>query len=423
MSSPSSLVELHLGANSVQAFDLAKVRSDFPILTREIHGRPLVYLDNAASAQKPRQVLEAMQDVHERHYANVHRGAHTLSQEATDLFEQARVKAQRFINAADDHEIVFTRGGTEAINLVAASYGRGFLTAGDEVIISYLEHHSNIVPWQLLRDQIGIEIKVVPVDDDGAFMLEEYQALLGPKTKLVAVTHISNALGSVTPVAELIRLAHDQGAKVLLDGCQAVPHQKVDVQALDVDFYAFSSHKIYGPTGIGVLYGKRDLLNAMPPYQGGGEMILSVSFEKSVYQESPHRFEAGTPAIVEAVGMGAAMDYLEALGLENVAAHEAGLLAYGTERLSQIPGLRIIGTAKEKAGIISFVLDGIHAHDIGTIVDRAGVAVRTGHHCAEPLMHRFGVSATARASFGLYNTLEEVDALADSIVKVQEIFG
>ncbi len=411
------------GDNSTLAFDLERIRSDFPILERKIHGQPLVYLDSAASAQKPRQVMDAMREASETCYSNVHRGAHTLSQEATEAFEAGRKKAARFINAASHEEIVFTRGATEAINLVASSYGQGFLRAGDEVIFSHLEHHSNIVPWQLLRERSGIVLKVVPVDDDGNFLLEEYQKLLGPRTKLVAVTHISNALGTITPIAEIIRLAHDAGAKVLVDGCQALPHQKVDVQALDADFYAFSAHKMYGPTGIGVLYGKRDLLNAMPPYQGGGEMILKVTLENSTFQQAPHRFEAGTPAILEAIGLGAAVDYIEAIGHENIAAHEAGLLAYATERLADIPGLTIVGQAREKASIVSFVMDGAHPHDIGTVIDRAGVAVRAGHHCAQPLMERFGLAATARASFGLYNTRSEIDALAEALIKVREIFA
>ena len=388
-----------------------------------MNGKPLVYLDSAASAQKPRQVMAAMQEISETCYANVHRGAHTLSQEATDAFEAGRRKAAAFLNAASDSEIIFTRGATEAINLVATSYGHGFLKAGDEVVISHMEHHSNIVPWQMLREQIGIVLKVIPIDDDANLDMDAYRDLLGPKVKLVAVTHISNSLGSITPLAEIIRLAHAAGAKVLVDGCQAVPHMKVDVQALDADFYVFSGHKIYGPTGIGVLYGKRDLLNAMPPYQGGGEMILKVTFEETTYQTTPHRFEAGTPAILEAVGLGVAIDYIEAIGHDAIAAHEAGLLAYGTERLSEIDGLTIVGQAKEKASIISFVMDGVHAHDIGTIVDQMGVAVRTGHHCAQPVMDRFCIPATARASFGIYNTREEVDALAESLIKVKEIFG
>ncbi len=411
------------GDNSTAAYDVEKVRADFPILAREIYGKPLVYLDNAASAQKPRQVLEAMNEAYESYYSNVHRGVHYLSQVCTDAFEAARHKVARFINASGDDEIVFTSGATEAINLVAQSYGRSLLKAGDEVVLSHMEHHSNIIPWQLLRDQLGIEIKVAPIDDDGNLVLEDFAALLGPRTKLVAITHISNALGSIVPIAEVIRLAHDRNIPVMVDGCQAVPHMRVDVQALDADFYTFSGHKLYGPNGIGVLYGKRDLLNAMPPYQGGGEMIDVVTFERSTYKQAPHRFEAGTPQIVEAIGLGAAIDYVESLGQERIAAHEDGLLAHATRRLGEIPDLRIVGQARDKASIISFVMEGAHPHDIGTIVDRAGVALRAGHHCAQPVMDRFGVPATARASFGLYNTREEVDRLVDSLHKVQDIFG
>jgi cysteine desulfurase/selenocysteine lyase len=405
------------------AFDVARVREDFPILREEIYGKPLVYMDNAASAQKPRQVIEAMSHALETCYANVHRGNHYMSQHATDAYEEARTKVQAFLGAGRPEEIIFTHGATEAINLVAQSYGQGFLKAGDEVVLSVMEHHANIVPWQLLRERMGIEIKVAPIDDDGNFLFEEFEKLLSPRTKVVAITHISNALGSITPIAEIIQAAHDAGAVALVDGCQAAPHHRLDVQALDADFYIFAPHKIYGPTGIGVLYGKADLLNAMPPYQGGGEMIRRVTFEQTTFQDIPHRFEAGTPPIIEAIGLGAAVDYLTALGQEAVAAHEAGLLAYATERLSDIEGLTIIGRAREKASIVSFVMDDAHPHDIGTIIDRAGVAVRAGHHCAQPLMDRFGVSATARASFGVYNTREEVDALADALIKVREIFG
>ena len=405
------------------SFDVTHVRDDFPILKRRIRGRPLVYLDSAASAQKPKAVLDAMQSAHETIYANVHRGVHTLSQEATDAFEAARVKLRSFINAASADEVIFVRGATEGINLVAASYGRTFLSAGDEIILSELEHHSNIVPWQLLQAEKGIVIKVAPIDDDGNFLLPAFERLLSPRTRLVAVTHVSNALGTVTPVRAIIEAAHRAGAKVLLDGCQAVPHMAVDMQALDVDFYAFSGHKMYGPTGIGVLYGKKELLTAMPPYQGGGEMISTVTFAKSTFKEPPHRFEAGTPAIVEAIGLGAAADYLTALGREAVRAHEQTLLAYASQRVSALPGLQIVGRAAEKAAIVSFVMEGVHAHDIGTILDRAGIAVRAGHHCAQPLMERLGLAATARASFGLYNTMEDVDALADALKIVREIFA
>jgi cysteine desulfurase/selenocysteine lyase len=423
MSSNASAPYAASGSNSMLAFDVARVREDFPILRQEVYGKPLVYLDNAASAQKPRQVIGAMSHALETCYANVHRGAHYMSQHATDAYEQARAKVQAFLGAERPEEIIFTHGATEAINLVATSYGQGFLKQGDEVVLSVLEHHANIVPWQLLRERTGIEIKVAPIDDDGNFLFDEFEKLLTPRTKMVAITHISNALGTITPIAAIIEAAHAAGAKVLVDGCQAAPHQHLDVRALDADFYVFAPHKIYGPTGIGVLYGKADLLNAMPPYQGGGEMIRKVTFEETTFQDIPHRFEAGTPPIVEAIGLGAAVDYLSAIGQTAVEAHEAGLLAYASERLADIPGLTIIGRAREKASIVSFVMEGAHPHDIGTVIDRAGVAVRAGHHCAQPLMERFGLSATARASFGLYNTREEVDALADALAKVREIFA
>ncbi len=423
MSSPSNVIDIAPGDNSIAAFDVERVRADFPILKQEVFGHPLVYLDNAASAQKPRQVLDAMQEAYETYYSNVHRGLHRLSQLSTDGFEAGREKIARFVNAESSDEIVFTRNATEALNLVAACYGRAFLKKGDEVIISTLEHHSNIVPWQLLRDRIGIVLKIAPIDDAGNFLLDEFHELLGPRTKLVAVTHVSNALGTVTPIKEIIHLAHKYDVPVLVDGSQAVQHMVVDVRALDADFYAFTGHKLYGPSGIGVLYGKRDFLNALPPYQGGGEMISSVTFEKSEFKDAPHRFEAGTPAIVEAIGLGAAVDYVDSLGRDNVAAHEAGLLAYATERLSQVPGLTIIGTAKEKTSIVSFVMESAHALDVGTVVDRAGVAIRAGHHCAQPLLQRLGLTATARASFGIYNTRSDVDALAKALGSVREIFG
>jgi cysteine desulfurase/selenocysteine lyase len=410
------------GDNSTLAFDVERVRADFPILQEMVHGKPLVYLDSGASAQKPRQVLEAMDEVYRTGYANVHRGAYYFSQHLTDRYEGVRAKVARFLNAGSDQEIVFTRSVTEAINLVAYSFG-GQLKAGDEVVISEMEHHANIVPWQLLRDRVGIALKVVPVADDGSFRMDAYEALLGPKTKLVAVTHTSNVLGTVTPMKEIIRLAHKVGARVLVDGAQAVVHGKVDVRDLDADFYGFTGHKLYGPTAIGVLYGKAELLKDMPPFQGGGDMIRSVSFEKTTYAEPPLRFEAGTPPIVETIGLGAAIDYVNAIGQDAIAAHEAGLLAYATARLNQVEGLTIVGTAKEKASIISFVLDGIHPHDIGTIVDREGVAIRVGHHCAQPLMERFGVTATARASMGLYNTRAEIDVLVKALDKVKDIFG
>jgi cysteine desulfurase/selenocysteine lyase len=423
MSEAMKTANVREGANSMLAFDVERVRADFPILHQEIYGQPLVYLDNGASAQCPRQVIDRMSEVYETIYANVHRGVHYLSQRSTEAFEGARETVARFINAESANEIVFTRGTTEAINLVADSFGRAFLKPGDEVIISHMEHHSNIVPWQLLRDRAGIVLKVIPIDDTGALVMDAYRDLLGPRTKLVAITHVANSIGTVVPVKEVTRLAHAAGARVLIDGAQAVPHLEVDVRDLGVDFYAFSSHKLYGPSGIGVLWGRRDLLNAMPPYQGGGDMIQRVTLEKSEFKAAPHRFEAGTPAIVEAVGLAAAIDYVTSLGLDNIAAHEHGILAYATAKLSAIEGLEIVGTAEDKAAIISFTLGRAHAHDIGTILDRAGVAVRAGHHCAEPTMDRFGLDATARASFGLYNTREEVDRLAEGLMLVKEFFG
>ena len=404
-------------------FDVERIRADFPILTKQIYGRPLVYLDNGASAQKPRAVIDTMREVMENDYANIHRGVHYLSQHLTDRYEAARATIARFMNAASPDEIVLTRNATESINLVAASWGRKFLSAGDEIVISEMEHHANIVPWQLLRDEKGVVIKVVPVDDAGNFLLDAYERLLGPKTRLVAIAHTSNVLGTVTPAKEIIRLAHARGVPVLLDGAQAIVHGGVDVRDLDVDFYAFTGHKLYGPTAIGVLYGKAALLAKMPPYQGGGDMIANVTFEKTTYREPPARFEAGTPPIVETIGLAAAIDYVNAVGVDRIAAHEHDLLAYATAKLGEIPGLRIIGTAEGKGPILSFVMEGVHAHDIGTIIDRAGVAIRAGHHCAQPLMERFGVPATARASFAMYNTRAEVDVLAEALGTVQEIFG
>jgi len=409
------------GANT-PAYDVSRIRRDFPILARSVHGRPLVYLDNGASAQKPRRVIDTMRQVMEEDYANVHRGVHFLSQRATERYDAARETVARFLGA-EAREIVFTRNLTESINLVAATFGRRFFEKGDEVIVSEMEHHANIVPWQLLEMEKGIRIRVVPVDDAGNLRMDVYESLLSPRTRLVALTHCSNVLGSVTPAAEIVRLAHARGIKVLLDGAQAVVHRAVDVKALDVDFYGFTGHKLYGPTGIGVLYGKYELLAQLPPYQGGGDMIRSVSFAGTSFKEPPERFEAGTPAIVEAIGLAAAIDYVTELGQDAIAAHEEQLLDYATKRLLEIPGLTIYGRAPEKAAILSFTLEAAHAHDIGTIVDREGVALRTGHHCAQPLMERLGVAGTARASFGLYNTREEVDRLADAILSVKEIFG
>ena len=402
-------------------FDVMRLRGDFPILDRRVHGKPLVYLDNAATSQKPHCVIEREARYYAETNANVHRGIHSLSQEATDAYEAARDAAQRFINAARREEIVFVRGTTEAINLVAASFGQR-LKPGDEILITGMEHHSNIVPWQLLCERGGAVLRVASISDAGELNLESFERRLGPHTKLVAITHVSNALGTINPVREMIALAHARGAVVLVDGAQAAPHLAVDVQALDCDFYAFSGHKLYGPTGIGVLYGKTALLDAMPPWQGGGDMIRQVTFAQSTWNDLPYKFEAGTPNIAGAIALGAAIDYLQAIGLDAVAAHEHALLGHATALAAGIPGLRLIGTARDKAGILSFVLDDVHAHDVGTILDHDGVAVRTGHHCAMPVMERFGVPATARASLALYNTKEDIEALVRGILRVQEMF-
>jgi len=404
-------------------YDVYRVREDFPILAELSHGKPLIYLDNAATSQKPRQVLEAMDHAYRHAYANVHRGVHDLSERATRAYEDARSRVQRFIGANDAREIVFVRGTTEAINLVAATYGRANIREGDEILITEMEHHSNIVPWQLLREQTGAKLKVAPINDAGELLMEEFEKLLSERTRIVALVHVSNALGTINPVRRMIELAHDAGAKVLIDGAQAVPHMRVDVQDLGCDFYAFSSHKLYGPSGVGVLYGRYDLLDAMPPYQGGGEMIRRVTFERSDFAKPPTRFEAGTPNIVAPVGLAAAIDYVENLGLENIAAHEDDLLRYATDIAADTEGMRLIGTAAQKASILSFELKGVHPHDIGTIVDHEGVALRAGHHCAMPVMDHFRVPATTRASFGLYNTREEVDALFASLAKVREVLG
>jgi cysteine desulfurase/selenocysteine lyase len=411
-----------LPSAAAPALDAARLRADFPILSRQVHGKPLVYLDSAASSQKPRAVIEAEARVYEEIYSNVHRGVHELSVKATDAYEAARGRVQRFLNARSAKEIVFVRGTTEAVNLVAGSYGRTHVAAGDEVLISGLEHHSNIVPWQLLCAEKGATLRVVGITDSGEVPLDELERLLSPRTRIVAVAHISNALGTLLPVREIVRIAHARGVPVLLDGAQAAPRLRVDVRDLDCDFYAFSGHKAYGPSGIGALFAKAELLAAMPPWQGGGDMILSVSFEKSTWNEVPYKFEAGTPNIAGAIALGAAIDYIEGLGMERIAAHEDDLLRYGTERLSAVPGLRLVGTAREKAGVLSFVLDGVHPHDVGTVLDYEGIAIRTGHHCAQPVMDRFGIPATARASLGLYNTREDLDALVAGILKVQEMF-
>jgi cysteine desulfurase/selenocysteine lyase len=405
------------------ALDVERVRKDFPILERHINGRPLVYLDSGASSQRPRQVLRAVEEYETHSHANVHRGVHALSQAATEAFEGARERVRRFINARSTKEIIFVRGTTEGINLVAQSYARPRFKAGDEILITALEHHANIVPWQMVCEQTGCTLKVAPIDRRGELVFDEFLKLLSPRTKLVAVAHVSNALGTVLPVKRIIDAAHAQGAVVLIDGAQAVPHTAVDVRALGCDFYTFSSHKIYGPTGVGVLYGREELLEAMPPWQGGGDMILSVSFEKTTYNELPYKFEAGTPNISGAVGMAAAMDYIEGLGIEKIAAHEHRLLELATRALEKIPGIEIIGTAAHKAAVLSFTLEGVHPHDLGTILDTEGVAVRTGHHCAQPVMTFFGIPATARATFGVYNTEQDVASLVAAIEKVREVFG
>jgi cysteine desulfurase/selenocysteine lyase len=404
-------------------FDVAQVRSDFPLLRRQSRDRPLVYLDNAATTQKPQVVIDAITRYYTEINANVHRGVHELSEAATEAYEGARGKVRTFLNAREAREIVFTRNATESINLVAHAFGRQHVHKDDEVVISAMEHHSNIVPWQLLCEQQGARLRVAPIDDRGELMLEAFERLLGPRTKLVAITHMSNALGTITPAAEIVRMAHAHGIPVLLDGSQAAYHMPVDVQALDCDFYAVTGHKLYGPTGIGVLYGKASVLTDLPPFLGGGDMIASVTFEKSTWNALPYKFEAGTPDIAGAIGLGAALDYIKSVGLENAARHEQHLLAYGTEALTSIPGIRMIGTATHKASILSFVMDGVHPHDIGTIVDREGVAIRTGHHCAQPVMDRFGVPATARASLAMYNTREDVDALVRALGRVREVFA
>ncbi len=404
-------------------FDVAKVKEDFPILKQTVNGKPLIYLDNAATSQKPQSVIDALVGYYSADNSNVHRGVHTLSQRATDHYEEARSKVRRFINADDDREIIFVRGTTEGINLVAQTYGKENIHEDDEIIISAMEHHSNIVPWQMLCQERGAILKIAPINDSGELLLEEYEDLLSPRTRLVSLVHVSNALGSIIPAKRVIELAHARGVPVLLDGAQAVAHSRVDVQDLDCDFYVFSGHKLYGPTGIGILYGKVDLLEAMPPYQGGGEMIRSVTFEKTLYNVLPHKFEAGTPNIAGSIGLGAAIDYVEDLGMEHICAYEKQLLEYGTNLLSQISSVQLVGTAREKSGILSFVMDGIHPHDIGTILDAGGIAIRTGHHCAQPVMERFGIAATARASLAFYNTREDLDALAQALDRVIEVFS
>ncbi len=425
MAANSLPIELHspLPEAGIAEYEVEKVRRDFPILHQQVYGHPLVYLDNAATSQKPRAVIDAISRYYERGNANIHRGVHFLSEHATSEHEAARRTVQQFVNAADKREIIFVRSATEGINLVAQTYGRKHVAAGDEVLITAMEHHSNIVPWQILCEEKGANLRVLPINERGELRLEELPKLLTAKTKLLGLSHVSNALGTINPVKQIIAMAHSRNVPVLIDGAQAAPHLKIDVQELDVDFYVFSGHKVYGPTGIGVLYGKRDLLEKMPPYQGGGDMIRSVTFEKTLYNDLPFKFEAGTPDIAGAIGLGAALNYIDKLGIDSIAAHEHDLLVYGTEALSAIPGVRIIGTAAQKAAVISFIIEGIHPHDIGTILDREGIAVRTGHHCAQPVMQFFRVPATARASFALYNTRQEIDRLVAGIEKVKEVFA
>lgn len=418
-----SLSQHSAGIGALAKFDVARVRQDFPILNQKVHGKPLVYFDNGATSQKPLCVIEAIDHYYRAENSNIHRGVHHLSERATAAYEAARGKLRGFINARSDQEIIFVRGTTEAINLVGQSYGRAFLRAGDEIIVSAMEHHSNIVPWQMLCEQTGAKLRVIPINHAGEIVMEEYERLLNDRTKFVSVTHVSNALGTVVPVKQIVGMAHARGVPVLLDGAQAVPHLRIDVQDLDCDFYAFSGHKMFGPTGVGVLYGRAELLEKMPPYQGGGDMISLVTFEKTHYNVLPYKFEAGTPNIADGIALGAAVDYLRMLDWPAVAAHEDHLLRYATAALEQISALRIIGTAREKAGVLSFVFDHVHAHDVGTILDQEGVAVRAGHHCAMPVMQRFGVPATARASFAFYNTIEEIDVLVRALERVLKVFG
>ena len=404
------------------SYDANKIRRDFPIFQQPVNGKPLIYLDNAATTQKPRAVIEAITRFYSQECASVHRSAYFLGERATESFENTRRKVCRFINAAAPREVVFVRGATEAINLVCQTYGRAHVAAGDEILVSAMEHHSNIVPWQMLCEEKSANLRVMPINPAGEIILEQYEKLLGPKTRLVAVTQVSNALGTVNPVKEIIRLAHRQNVPVLVDGAQSVPHMPVDVQALDCDFFVFSGHKMYGPTGIGILYGKEKLLDAMPPYQGGGDMIRSVNFEKTLYAELPYKFEAGTPNVAGGIGLGAAVDYLESIGMDNVSAYEQDLIRYSTQALETVEQLHIIGKAKEKAGVISFVIDFVHPHDIGTILDKEGIAIRAGHHCAQPVMDFFQIPSTARISFGLYNTREDIAALLNGLKKVKEVF-
>jgi cysteine desulfurase/selenocysteine lyase len=418
----ANLTQGRRAENRAAGFDLERVRKDFPILQERVYGRPLTYLDNAATSQKPRAVIDALSRFFLKDNANVHRGVHYLAERATEQYEGARAKVQRFLNAEHAHEVIFVRGTTEAINLVAQTYGKAHVGEGDEVLITAMEHHSNIVPWQMLCEEKHARLRVAPINDAGELLLEEFEKLVGPRTRLVAVTHVSNVLGTVNPIRRIVEMAHARGVRVLVDGAQGAPHLKVDVQALGCDFYALSGHKMYGPTGIGVLYGRSELLEEMPPYQGGGDMILSVSFEKTVYNKPPNKFEAGTPNMAGAVGLAAAIDFLAGLEHDALAAHERDVLAYGTGALSGIPGLRLIGTARAKTSVLSFALDDVHPHDIGTILDREGIAIRAGHHCAQPLMKRLGLAATARASLACYSTRQDIDALVAGLGKVREIF-
>ena len=422
MTAPTN-AELATRSASNRTFDVDRIRSEVPGLHQTIKGNPLVYLDNAASTQKPQQVIDAISGFYAHDYANIHRGVHELSERATKAYESARLKVQAFMGAASEREIIFVRGTTEGINLVAESYGRANIGEGDEVLITTMEHHSNIVPWQMLCERTGAKLKVVPISDRGELEMEELEKLLGSKTKIVAVGHVSNALGTINPVRTIIELAHEQGVPVLIDGAQAAPHVAIDVRELDCDFYTISAHKMFGPSGIGALYAKESLLEKMPPYQGGGDMISSVSFEKTTYNRLPFRFEAGTPNIAGAVGFGAAIDYLNGIGMDGIAAYEEELLDYGTNALREVPSLRILGEANHKASVLSFLLAGVHPHDIGTVLDQEGIAVRTGHHCAQPVMDRFGVAATARASLALYNTREDIDRLVQGLATVREVFG
>jgi cysteine desulfurase/selenocysteine lyase len=419
MSAPAAAVKAGAGA----ALDVERIRADFPILGLRVNGKPLVFLDNAASSQMPRPVIERWVRYQTSEHANIHRAVHYLSETATAEYEAARRKVQAFINAAEEREIIFTSGTTDSINLVMHGFGRRFIGENDEIILTTLEHHSNIVPWQMLAGEKGARLKVVPVNDRGELLIDEYRRLFTPRTRLVGVTHVSNALGTITPVKEMIAIAHEHGVPVLVDGAQAAPHLRVDVRELDCDFYAFSGHKVCGPTGIGVLYGKAGLLEKMQPYKGGGDMILTVTFEKTTYNVIPHKFEAGTPPISQAIALGAALDYLGGIGMERITAHETELLDYATAEVNRLPGVRIIGTAERKAAVLSFIVDGVHPHDVGTLLNEEGIAIRTGHHCAQPVMQRFRVPATSRASFAFYNTMAEVDALVAGIRKVQKIFG